>query len=203
MLEANDHELNHRDGRMTVSYPPEISSEDDLQAYIAEGMDQNGWTTIREAKTAFDDYRADIIGYRDDIGAVGIECKYVTGGPVVVAEAARQIINKYAGQKFLKWRVDMWGVCLYGRAFRPSTAKAGDTGQRCDYEQIATSKRILNGLGIGFATAHDSRVMLEFLPTGSDVKIPLFHAEREITDRYSEDFDRQRVLELIKNRRPQ
>jgi len=188
---------------MKLSYPPDISCEDDLQAYIAKGMDQNGWTAIREAKTAFDDYRADIIGHRDDIGTVGIECKYVTGGPVVVANAARQIINKYAGRKFLKWRADMWGVCLYGRAFQPSgTAPNNSAEQRRRRVEIYTSKRILNGLGIGFVTAHDSRVMMEFLPTGSDVKVPLFQVDGNTLDRYSEGFDRDRVLELIDDRRP-
>ena len=183
----------------------DISSEDDLQHYIATGMEQNGWTALREVKTAFDNYRADIIGHKDCIGAIGIECKYVTGGPIVAAEAARQIIDKYAGRKFVNWRVDMWAVCLYGRAFKPADERNTDSEYRrgLDRGSISTSKRILNGLGVGFTTGYADRVNIEFLPSGRGVQIPLFQAEGDMPDRFSEQFDRQRVLELIDDRRPE
>jgi len=188
----------------------EIESEDDLQGYIATGMERNGWTALREVNTSFNNYRADIIGHREDIGTVGIECKYVTGGPVVAAEAARQVIDKYAGQKFLKWRVDMWGVCLYGRSFRPREDKSlsndeadSDYRRGLDSGVIHASKRILNGLGIGFVTANSTRVLMEFLPSGNDVKIPLFQTNAEMPPRHLENFDETRVLELIEERRPE
>lgn len=183
----------------------EISSEDDLQHYIAAGMEQNGWTALREVKTAFDSYRADIIGYKEDIGAIGIECKYVTGGPIVAAEAARQIIEKYASRKFVNWRVDMWGVCLYGRAFRPDDQKSLESEYRYGVDQgsISTAERILNGLGIGFTTAHSDRVSVQFLPSGRSVHIPLFQIDGNMPDTLTDDFDRQRVLELITARRPE
>jgi len=182
-----------------------IGCEDDLQEYIATGMKRNGWTALREVNTSFNDYRADIIGHRNDIGTVGIECKYVTGGPIVAAEAARQIIERYAGEKFVKWRVDMWGVCLFGRAFSPSDNRDTDSRYRdgIDRGEIAACKRILNGLGIGFTTGYADRVMIEFLPSGGDVKIPLFQIDGEISPRYAEKFDRNRVLELIAERRPE
>jgi len=183
----------------------EISSEDDLQQYIAAGMEQNGWTALREVKTAFDNYRADIIGHKDGIGAIGIECKRVTGGPVVVAEAARQIIDKYAGRKFVNWRVDMWAVCLYGRAFRPADERPTESHCRHEVDKsvIYTSERILNGLGIGFTTAHSDRVSVQFLPSGRSVHIPLFQVDGDMPDTLTDEFDRQRVLELITERRPE
>jgi len=183
----------------------EISSEDDLQHYISTGMEQNGWTALREVKTAFDSYRADIIGHKDGIGPIGIECKYVSGGAIVAAEAARQIIDKYAGQKFVNWRVDMWAVCLYGRAFRPDVEKSTDSDYRrgLDKGSISTSKRILNGLGIGFTTGYANRVNVQFLPSVRGVQIPLFQTDGDMPDRFIEDFDRKRVLELILNRRPE
>jgi len=182
----------------------EISSEDDLQHYIAAGMEQNGWTALREVTTAFGNHRADIIGHKDDIGTVGIECKYVTGGPIVAAEAARQIIDKYAGEKFINWRVDMWAVCLYGRAFRPASERPTESEHRrgLDRGTIYTSKRILNGLGIGFTTSYADRVQIEFLPSGQGVQIPLFQNDGEMPETYTENFDRTRVMELIDCRRP-
>ena len=183
----------------------EISSEDDLQHYVAAGMEQNGWTALREVKTAFDSYRADIIGHKADVGAIGIECKYVTGGPIVAAEAVRQIIKKYAGRKFVNWRVDMWGVCLYGRAFRPVHQKSSEHERRHDADKatISTAERIINGLGIGFTTVHSDRVSVQFLPSGRSVHIPLFQVDGNMPDTLTDEFDRQRVLELITERRPE
>lgn len=187
---------------MAVKYPPKIESESDLQQYIARGMEQNGWTALREVDTSFDDYTADIIGHRDDIGTIGIECKYVTGGPVVAAKAARQIVDKYAGQKFVKWHVDMWAVCLYGRAFRPREQRQTDSEWRNGFDKgtVSATQRILNGFGIGFTTVQQSRVFLEFLPSGGDVRIPLFQADGDMPAKYSEKFDRERALELIERR---
>jgi Holliday junction resolvase len=176
----------------------EIDCEDDLQAWIERGMESNGWTVLREVKARNSNYRADIVAKHKDIGVIGIECKHVTGGSIVAGEATRQIIEKYAGKKFFQWEVDAWGVCLFGREYRPKNMIL-DRRQREARRQIATTKRILNGLGIGYVTTAEDWIMMQFLPSGRSVHIPLFGVDSDIE---TEEVDFNRIMELINERRP-
>lgn len=190
----------------------QIDCEDDLQSYMELGMEQNNWTVLREVSARHNNYRADIVAKRDDIGTVGIECKYVTGGPIVAAEAARQIFEKYSGEKFFQWDIDAWGVCLFGRTYVPDIMKRSID----DYEdetyyyeakgrdrgEVAATQRILNGLGLGFATPHQDRVVMEFLPPDRAVRIPLFQVDGSMPDKYANYVDMDRIVELIDERRP-
>jgi len=180
-----------------------INSEDDLQNYIEHGMESNGYTVIREIKPHYSNFRADIVAQHDSIGTVGIECKYVTGGPIVAAEAARQVIDKYAGQKFVNWKVDVWGICLFGRCFRPDSInkQISDRREIKDNSTVETTKRIMNGFGLGWVTAHDDRVVMEFLPSGRDVCIPLFHSDGENPE-WFDKVDMERIESLVEDRRP-
>ena len=176
----------------------EIDCEDDLQAWMERGMESNGWTVLREVKARNSNYRADIVAKHEDIGVVGIECKYVTGGSIVAGHASRQIIEKYAGKKFFQWNVDAWGVCLFGREYRPKQM-VYEKRQREARRQIATTKRILNGLGIGYVTTDNDWLMMQFLPSGRDVHIPLFGVDSDLE---TEGVDTDRIRELIDERRP-
>ena len=176
----------------------QIDCEDDLQAWIKAGMESNGWTVLREVKARNSNYRADIVAQQDEIGTVGIECKYVSGGPIVAAEAGRQIISKYASEKFFQWQVDVWGVCLFGRSFKPKEMLQKHERESSKTE-IYTTKRILNGFGIGYVTTNEDWVMMQFLPSGRSVHIPLFGVDTEIG---FEGVDFDRIRELIDERRP-
>lgn len=186
----------------------EISSEDELQEYLKWGMESNGWTVIREAKPRNSDYKADIIAGREDIGWIGIECKYVTGGPVVAGKAARQVFDKYADEKFINRKISAWGVCLYGHRF--SEPNRVDFDEEHHYENaynayrhnVETTKRIMNGLGLGWTTVSQDRVFLEFLPSGSDLKVPLFKIGSDFRSKYSDETDMKRIEELATDRRP-
>jgi len=187
----------------------DISSEDDLQQYLERGMESNGWTVLREVQPRNSDYRADIVAGRDDIGWFGIECKYVTGGPVVAAKAARQVLNKYAGEKFLNRKVVAWGVCLYGHRFTENTADRDDFEDVADYRyhcaalrtQKSVTQRIMNGLGIGWTTVSSGRVMLEFLPSHAGTRVPLFQVDGNMPSRYAEKVDMERIEQLVTERR--
>lgn len=186
----------------------DISCEDDLQQYLERGMESNGWTVLREVQPRNSDCRADIVASRDDIGWFGIECKYVTGGPVVAAKAARQVLNKYAGEKFLNRKVVAWGVCLYGNRFSEATANRDDFEDAVNYEnycrtrrnQKYVTQRILNGLGIGWTTVASGRVLLEFLPSGPS-RVPLFQVDGDMPSRYAENVDMERIEQLVTDRR--
>ena len=187
----------------------DISSEDDLQQYLERGMESNGWTVLREVQPRNSDYRADIVAGRDDIGWIGIECKFVTGGPVVAAKAARQVLNKYADEKFLNKKVVPWGICLYGQEYSEFNRDIDEyPNERLYYgakRKYGTHKhvtqRIINGLGLGWVSIEGSRVLLEFLPTGPEEQIPLFSIGRDMPDKYTERLDMERIKELVTERR--
>ena len=71
--------------------------------------------------------------------------------------------------------------------------------QREARRQIATTKRILNGLGIGYVTTDNDWLMMQFLPSGRDVHIPLFGVDSDLNN---ERVDIERITELIDERRP-
>lgn len=189
----------------------EIDCEDDLQAWIERGMESNGWTVLREVTARHSNYRADIVAKRKDIGPIGIECKYVTGGPTVASKAASQICNRYASEKFFQWDIDMWAVCLFGRAHRPQELKP----DRSEYEKerhyenrrttervkIYTVQRMLNGLGIGYVNASANKICLEFAPSTPELRIPLFTVGDDFRDDYIKT-NVEKIQNLIDDRRP-
>ncbi len=187
-----------------------IDCEEDLQEYLEAGMESNGWTVLREVKPKSSEYRADIVASRDDIGWVGIECKYVTGGPVVAAKAARQVFDKYADEKYLNTKVSAWGVCLYGHRFAEHTRDRDyydrdryyycEETRRSTYQSV--TQRILNGFGLGWTTIVGDRVLLEFLPSEPSVTVPLFQIDGTLPDRYHDEVDMNRIEQFVKQRRP-
>ena len=189
----------------------EIDCEDDLQAWMERGMESNGWTVLREVTARHKNVRADIIAKHDEIGAIGIECKYVTGGPVVAGHAASQVCNNYAGEKFFQWDIDAWGICLFGASFEPrSMIDKGEFDNEEHYlncirtkRNVAyTTQRVVNGLGIGFVTTNKDRLVMQFLPTGRENHIPLFSVDNSIPPDYFRESDIERISKLVKSRRP-
>lgn len=213
-FEAEEYASTHD---MNMDRDDDIESEQELQDFLQRGMESNDWTVLREATVATVDnssYKADIVAQHDAIGWVGIECKYVTGGPVIAAKAARQIFEKYADKKFINHRVTAWGVCLYGNRFKQPDPDADTFTTADEYEAVyqkqrtrcrqiqATTQRILNGFGLGWVTITQSRILMEFLPSGADVQVPLFQTNGDIPQRRWDDFDMDRVEELARERRP-
>jgi len=188
-----------------------IECEDDLQSWMERGMESNGWTALREVTARHSDCRADIVAKKDGIATVGIECKYVTGGPVVAAEAARQIFNKYSSEKFFQWDIDIWGVCLFGREFRPMSMKMDKedydkdrsyhVSKTTDRVKSFTIQRMLNGLGVGMIDPSHDLVCMEFAPNNPECRIPLFAVDGGFKDSYIKT-DLDRIRGMIEERRP-
>jgi len=188
-----------------------ISSEDDLQEYLQSGMESSGWDVLREMSPDHRDTRADIIAKHTDVGWIGIECKHVTGGSVAAGNAARQVIKKYAGEKYLGIgiEIDMWGIALYGRHYSAERLQRDDYDSDQFYHEtwglkrgtVSATERIINALGIGWVTVQHDRVLCQFLPSGRDVSVPLFWVNDEFEQTYYDELDTERISELT-NRMP-
>jgi len=189
----------------------EIDCEDDLQAWMERGMESNGWTVLREVTARNNNVRADIIAKHDQIGAIGIECKYVTGGPIVAGAACRQICRRYANERFFQWDIDAWGICLFGGSYEPRSMLDKNSfdneehhrnKKRTDMVTVNTTKRIVNGIGIGFVTTERDRIVMQFLPTGRENHIPLFSVDNSIPPSHYRMSDIDRISNLVESRRP-
>lgn len=178
-----------------------ITSERDFQDYLSVGMESAGWRVNREVKPNNDQYRADIIGTHDELGAVGIETKYVTNsGPKEVGEALNQIISQYAGNQFGDATVDYWAVALYGDGL--FTTDSTDYAPQAREYQFA-SQRIANRLGVGFVIEHIEQVIIEFAPSTPTMRLPLFHTQSGLIQRGSYvDWDLNQIRQVIEDRLP-
>lgn len=181
-----------------------ISCEADYQRFLEIGMEQSGWDVIREMSPDHSDYQADIVAKQPDVGWVGIECKYMTGGPSIVGEAVKQVCEKYADRKYLGTRIDTWGIAMFGRAFSHKGPQREDFERERWYTsrvasrrtRHATAARIVNSLGLGWVTGYSDRVLMNFSPSPTAVKIPLFAIGEDMPGRYYEELDMKRISEL-------
>jgi len=185
--------------------PDSIESEKGYKNYLEKNMEREGWKVEREVKPDGSEVRADIIAKHRDIGRIGIECKYMTGGSTVIAEAFRQLENNYAGKTFGGQKIDAWGVGIYGRYFSYHSPDVDDYDQEKWYHsamggrtaRIGQAKRVINGLGVGWVTSHSNRVFLEFCPSGKEYYIPLFGLDENLTRKYADATDFTAIREKI------
>lgn len=179
----------------------EIETEADLQAFFAGGMRIAGWDVHREHSPDQADVRADLLARRGDIGAVGIETKYVTNsGPRETGAAVRQLLTQYAGHTYDGDAVDIWGVVLYGDGLL--TTDTRDYTAESQAYQFAC-RRLANQLGIGFGIIHRDLVYLDFGVSVPALRVPLFDLSHgDIDDEYV-DLDLSRLEDLIDSRFPE
>jgi len=180
-----------------------LTSERELQAFLATGLRDAGWTVTREHRVDASDRRVDIVAQNPELGVAGIEAKYVTNsGPKEAGAAVDQILTRYAGETYDGSEIDMWGVALYGDGFL--TSDTTDHEPHTDAYQFAC-RRLVNQLGIGYVILHRDLVMLDFGVSVPALRVPLFNvsgAPRELCDGYA-DPDVDRLEAVIQARFPE
>lgn len=197
-------ELSHHELRAIQTH---ISNENDLQKFLAKGMESEGWSVEREAKPVSGQVRADIVGKHLMGPRLGIECKYMSGGASCIGKAIRQIEEKYAGRQFDEFgEVDYWAVAIYG-----SELEAGELDyDEWDYDEhfyhrecgrrqatAKVAKRLVNGLGVGWTTVYEDRIRAEFAPSPTGVKLPLFSTAGEDMHKFWSEVDYDALDRLV------
>lgn len=178
-----------------------IENESDLQAFLANGMRDAGWTVTREHTPDNTKERIDVLGRHSDIGMVGIEAKYVTGsGPNEAGAAVDQILTQYAGKTYAGDNIDIWGIALYGGGLL--TTDTTDYIADSQAYQFAC-RRIVNQLGIGYVIVHRNLTFLDLGVSVPALRVPLFDvAGGQVQDRYVQP-DMERVHDLVQTRFPE
>jgi hypothetical protein len=151
-----------------------LESEDELQEWLEAAFEDSGWTAIREVSPVGSDYRADLIVQHDNHGWFGIETKFIgdSQGPIDMAKAHHQIVQKYRGRKYIKNRIDLWLVCPYIKYGEDSTAP-NHSWRREKWNQIYHMRQFFQHAGIGWINLDHYSLDLDFIEADSSGSIPV------------------------------
>lgn len=160
-----------------------LESEDELQEWLEAAFEESGWTAIREVSPHSSDYRADLIVEHDEYGWFGIETKFIGSnqGPMDMAKAHHQIVQKYRGRKYIGNRIDLWAVCPYIKFTNckefPDDGKE-DRRQRRRFERekwgkINHTKAFFSHSGIGWINLNHYHLNMEFIQSTSGGRVPV------------------------------
>jgi hypothetical protein len=176
---------------MPTDWLPEFDSEQEFQDYLESQLERQGYTAIQEVKPHKSNYRVDLLLIHDDYGKIGMELKYLTGG-TDAANAHRQIVDQYAGRRYLGNKVIKWVFAPYMpklQSEQEHTVHGFQKGKRDIIENM------FNSYGIGFLDVHSSPYCSFNWGKGKEYKMPAFTAKSGTLDE-PDDMD----LEQINNR---
>lgn len=173
----------------------EISSEDELQEWLEQFFENNGWTAIREVYPHGSNKRADLIVSHDDFGWFGIETKFMHGdGGRTLAEAHHQITRRYRGRKYIGQQIDRWAVCPYWWGINSSDYVSKHKQQ----ETRATYTREFFGRhGIGYIDLDRWQMVIDFAYSKPWAKVPV---GGEYVQQYYDDVDIEKINESVQNK---
>jgi len=151
-----------------------LDSEDALQEWLESAFEDAGWTAIREVSPVGSNYRADLIVQHDDYGWFGVETKYIgsSQGPIDMAKAHHQIVEKYRGRKYINTKIDLWLVCPYIK-YGTADYSPDDNWRRQKWNQIYHMRQFFQHVGIGWINLDYYSLDLDFIEADSAGSIPV------------------------------
>lgn len=180
-----------------------IDSEDELQQWLQAAFEDAGWTAIREAAPHWSDYRADLIVEHGEFGWFGIETKYIgsSQGPVDMAKAHHQIVQKYRGKKYIGNKIDLWAVCPYIK-YANCQKRPGESDeerrQRKDFERLKSESvyalsSFFKHTGIGWIDLDHYALSFDFVEGDSSGRVPT----RKLAESEKVQQNREQYMEYV------
>lgn len=185
---------------MGVKRLAECSSEDDVQQYLEDKFEANGWTAIREVSPHRSNYRIDLLLIHERYGKVGIEVKYIGAGEGgrVFAEAHQQITQQYWDKKYLGDRIGLWAIAPF---FEHNHHDREDWHQTYAQGKGDFAREFFCKYGIGYLDLNDPYGTIDFGYSIAEYKIPAFPMERELPDRHTENCDVAAIRASVRKKR--
>jgi len=179
-----------------------LKNEDELQQFLADGFESNGWNAIREVKPDRSNYRVDLLLLHPEYGRIGVETKYIRPGDGgrVFAEACQQIVGQYWNQKYLGEKVTMWAVAPYFEVeHRPGELDEWASGHTRGRQQFV--REFFCRLGIGFIGLSGSYAIIDFAYSVPEYKIPGFSMGRPVPERHYENVNPDAIRKSVQAKR--
>lgn len=179
-----------KDGGMQLC--GELESEEELQVWLEEFFENNGWTAIREASPHRSNVRADLIVSHDEFGWFGIEAKYMHGdGGGKIATAHHQITQKYRGRKYLGERIEHWTICPYFWGVNSPDNPPSHVQQAT---RATFTREFFSRHGIGYIDLDRYQLLLDFAYSKPWAKVPV---GGDYLDKYVEEVEIERIAESV------
>lgn len=150
---------------------PEFDDEQAFQDYLEERFEASGYTAIQEVSPHGSRYRADMLLMHDRYGRIGLELKYLTGG-TDAATAHKQIVDQYAGRKYLGERVEKWAFAPYMPKLREEQLDGESHGYQSG--KLEVLEHFFQRYGIGLLNVHESPYARIKWGARQDFMIPAF-----------------------------
>lgn len=172
-----------------------LDSEEELQLWLEEYFEDNGWIAIREVSPHYSSYKADLIVSHDDYGWFGIETKYFEGdGGGKMADAHHQITRKYRHQHYLGEKISLWAVCPY---FSGLHAAGEYSNSRQQQGRATLMREFFCRHGIGYIDLDSSNVKIDFAMSSKETKVPVGGEYEKYLDEYREKVDMDHIREMV------
>lgn len=190
---ADDRFESPEDGGMKLC--GEVSCEKELQEWIEEFFEENGWTAIREVSPHGSNKRADLIVSHDEFGWFGIETKYMDGdGGRTLAEAHHQITRRYRGRKYIGQKIDRWAICPYWWGINSPDYVEKHQQQR---DRATYTREFFGRHGIGYIDLDRWQMLIDFAYSKPWAKVPV---GGEYVEQYYEDVNIEKIDGSVQNK---
>lgn len=178
-----------------MNLPGVIESEEELQEWLEDFFEANGWTAIREVSPHSSNYRADLVVKNEEYGWFGIETKYMhLDGGGKIAKAHHQITEQYRGQRYLGEKIDRWVICPY---FRGMNSPDYPMKERQEKIRAKFTREFFSRHGIGYIDLDRYQLLLDFAYSQPWAKVPV---GGDYLEKYQENVDILKIDESVGNK---
>ena len=178
-----------------------LSDEDELQIYLKEQFERQGWTVMREVNPDHSNLRVDLLLSHDTFGRIGIETKYVqkTDGDIILAEGHKQITRRYWNEKYQDEKILLWALCPY--------LEGEYENEKSDYHRTLLKRRhqaagsFCNQYGIGYLQLTTHYTSINYAAHVPELRIPAFPVEDDIPYRSYETVNIKSIRNSVAGKR--
>ena len=178
-----------------------LDNEDELQVYLKEQFEAQGWNVRREVSPDGSESRVDLILSHDVFGRIGVETKYIgkRGGDIILAQGHHQITQQYWNETYDGDKIVLWALCPYIASNYDDSV--GQYTRTVLNRRHKAAKSYCNQYGIGYLqlTTHFTRIA--YAENVRARRIPAFPVESEIPPKDYRDVDIDVIRRLVKDRR--
>lgn len=178
-----------------------LNDEDELQVYLKDQFETQGWNVRREVRPDGSENRVDLILSHGVFGRIGVETKYVgrKGGDIVPAKGHHQITQQYWNETYGGDKIALWALCPYivsdyDESVRQYTETVLDRRHKA-------ARSYCNQYGIGYLELTTNFTRIEYAENVRARRIPAFPVESEIPPKDYRDVDIDAIRELVETRR--
>ncbi|WP_256685965.1 hypothetical protein [Halococcus qingdaonensis] len=179
----------------------QLSNEDELQTYLKERFERQGWTATREVNPDRSNLRVDLLLNHDTFGRIGIETKYVQKreGDTVLAEGHKQITHRYWDKPYQGEEILLWVLCPY--------LEGEYENEKSSYHRTLLKRRhqasesFCNQYGIGYLQLSTNFTSITYAPHVPKLRIPAFPVDDEIPYRSYETVDINFIRDAVASKR--